>query len=630
MATYKIKGQRFIRKYAEKNLSPNYAASIEAQTIVEKLCEVPFEAVDAEDAVMISHADEMLDRNVEMRDQFDAALFCAEHQNGLHRAHANVAVYRYTLPDEAIGKTLASLSARVTSDPYNSEGARLHVFTNSTGEIPMNCRVLRGESDEGEIIEDGSTVAGVAKRTEKLVGKETFWYPTVETATLTPTGMTLQKYLFVLVALESYATVRGNWLEGCSYIENSVTIETNAAVSSLSETKLNDLSGALVLKIYSEGLEGGTLHIRAVNKNRELVKTFEIKNFKAGKGVFEYSIRPEADCTYEAYIGEGDFAPQFPFGCTNGRSDGVIELTRTSPSYWRFDLKTWKNNVEILYGKYANVYRHLRMIGEDGNEVEHDRIPENHVTSGRFQRVRIFRAAFIGEGASLNDVAMNHLSDLFLYYKDGTYCEKRTEHKLENLPKIVFDDYMDLGSIQKIIHEGILLGENKFDLDWENLAKDVPTGWTYQSALPKLVNGKYQSQGEEITFNYRGIVYSIILDNDPLYISGEKVNEVAFPAFVRMFDATQVKPSELEGNPHELLFSTGGRNSYTACRIELRKANDTLVVDTGIIRMPIFDRSREKYVYPIELASGSYKFRVSVYNAKFKTDSWSDYASFTV
>lgn len=252
MATYKIKGQRWLRKYTAKRSSPVYAAAVDAQTVVDSFCEIPWESVFEKDAGMTYHTDEVvdedskitgLDKNVLIRDCFDAALFCAGHVGGQHRAYANAAVYRYELPDEAVGLTLSSISIQVTSDPYNSRGVRLHVFTNSTGEIPMNCHTLRGEDSSGEIIDDGTTAAAVAPRTVETRSGTDYWYPTVETATLSPTGgMTLQKYLFILVALESYSTVRGNWMEGSSFIKNAVEITLPAPVSGWSSTEVNDLS----------------------------------------------------------------------------------------------------------------------------------------------------------------------------------------------------------------------------------------------------------------------------------------------------------------------------------------------------------------------------------------------------
>ena len=252
MATYRIAGRRWLRKYTAPQISPVYAASVDARMVVESLCDVPWERTFTKDARMTYHTDEViskdpdvtgLDMNVITRDSFDAALFCADHRGGQHRAFANVACYRYTMPDEAIGKSISALNIQVTSDPYNSKGVRLHTFTNTTGEIPMNCHVLRGEDSGGEIIDDGTTAAGVAPRTTETRGETEFWYPTMTTVTLAPSGgMVLQRYLFIVVALESYSTVRGNWLEGSSFITNDVSIDISAPVEGWSGTEVNDLS----------------------------------------------------------------------------------------------------------------------------------------------------------------------------------------------------------------------------------------------------------------------------------------------------------------------------------------------------------------------------------------------------
>ena len=252
MATYRIAGRRWLRKYTAPQISPVYAASVDARMVVESLCGVGWKRTFTKDARMTYHTDEViskdpdvtgLDMNVIIRDSFDAALFCADHKGGQHRAFANVACYRYTMPDEAVGKSISALNIQVTSDPYNSKGVRLHAFTNTTGEIPMNCHVLRGEDSGGEIIDDGTTAAGVAPRTTETRGETEFWYPTMTTVTLAPSGgMVLQRYLFIVVALESYSTVRGNWLEGSSFITNDVSIDISAPVEGWSGTEVNDLS----------------------------------------------------------------------------------------------------------------------------------------------------------------------------------------------------------------------------------------------------------------------------------------------------------------------------------------------------------------------------------------------------
>lgn len=252
MAIYKLIGKRNLRKYTEAKTSPTYAAAIEAQFIVDSLCGIPWKKVAARDATMTYHTEETvaeiggqkingLEMNVRIRDEFDAALFCAGHSGGQHRAYANAAVYHYVLPDVTLPK-LTKLTANVTSDPYNSAGARIAILTNATGEIPTNCSDCR----TGDAHADG-----VAPRTVAANGN---WLPTMadcvfsaipgEGETALPSGgLQLQKHLFVFVLMESYSTVRGNWLEGCSFIRNLISIETDAAVSGWTDGETYDLSG---------------------------------------------------------------------------------------------------------------------------------------------------------------------------------------------------------------------------------------------------------------------------------------------------------------------------------------------------------------------------------------------------
>ena len=249
MATYKIKGQRYLRKYTEQGTSPVYMASVQAQKIVDTLCEVPWVRTGVDSAQMTYHTDEIvdnerkisgLDRNVEIRDQFDAALFCADHAGGQHRAYANAAVYHYVLPDGALPK-LTRLVAKVTSDPYNSAGARIAILTNADGSIPTKCSECR----TGDAHADG-----VAPRT---VAENGNWFPTMADCifSASPTegefalpsgGIKLQKHLFIFVLMESYSTVRGNWIEGCSFIRNLIEIETDDAVDGWEDGGTYDLS----------------------------------------------------------------------------------------------------------------------------------------------------------------------------------------------------------------------------------------------------------------------------------------------------------------------------------------------------------------------------------------------------
>jgi len=251
MATYKITGSRYLRQYTEASPSPMYAANVQAEAIVRSFCELPWTLSQVKKAQMTYHTDDVVDvegtkgydKNAEIRETFDAAMWCSTHSGGMHRAYANAAVYRWTLPDDAVGSTVSSLKVRVTSDPYNSAGVRLHLFTNSTGDIPMSCRTLRGEDALGVIIDDGTTAAGVAPRTTKTIDGKAYWYPTAADVTIEPTGgLTAQKYLFLLIALEDYSVVRGNWIEGSAFIDNLVELVTSAAVTGWTDGETYDLS----------------------------------------------------------------------------------------------------------------------------------------------------------------------------------------------------------------------------------------------------------------------------------------------------------------------------------------------------------------------------------------------------
>ena len=242
MATYKLIGQRFLRRYTAAESTPVYASAVEAQKIVNELCGVPWLASDVRTAMMTSHSDEKdesgvsgLDSNVANRESFDAALFCAGHVGGKHRAYANAAVYRYALPDGTL-PDLTSLVASITSDPYNEAGARIAIMTNSTGEIPTSCNICRTGDAHLE---------GVAPRTTRTVGGTDYWYPTTAAAEFSSLALPLQKYLFVFVLMESYSTVRGNWIEGCSYMtKNEITITTSAAVPGWTDGATIDLWAA--------------------------------------------------------------------------------------------------------------------------------------------------------------------------------------------------------------------------------------------------------------------------------------------------------------------------------------------------------------------------------------------------
>lgn len=355
MATYKLIGARYLRKYTENGTSPVYAAAVQAQRIVNTLCDVPWERVSQQDAEMTYHTNDEIDAeskitgfemNVIARDKFDAALFCAGHVGGQHRAYANAACYRYALPDDAVGASLTSLVARVTSDPYNSQGARIHVMTNSTGEIPTNCHTCRGENSSGQVIENGTTASGAAPRTEVIstTSGDTYWYPTTSTVTLEPeNGLTLQKYLFVFVLMESYSTVRGNWLEGCSFIENKISITTSSAVTGWEDGATIDLSTSAadtvvfpvvsggVLPYTTNGSPTGERHV-VVRADANLIADADGRQAPEGSAPGSAAASALSRAFAAFYSGDGETPAADGFERTRGASFNVVRTVEMLPS----------------------------------------------------------------------------------------------------------------------------------------------------------------------------------------------------------------------------------------------------------------------------------------------------------
>ena len=284
---YRIIGRRNLRKYIGRISEPSYMAEAQAQKIANIFCEIPWEPVSEKSAMTTYHTDAVIDdntgetgfdANVRLQDSFDAAAFCADHVGGMHKAYANAAVYKYKIPTGDVGKTLQSISVNTTSDPYNAQGVRLHIITNDDGVIPMGCHTLRGENSEGQVIQDGTTAQAVAIRTVRTVDGTDYWYPTVETAVIAPTSsFVLGQYLLLVVAKESYSAVRGNWIEGSSFITNDVEIELDSESISLSPDEPTDLSNdySIILKCHT--LRGSEIVIgSAKSKNIRVFKDIKV------------------------------------------------------------------------------------------------------------------------------------------------------------------------------------------------------------------------------------------------------------------------------------------------------------------------------------------------------------------
>ena len=622
---YNIKGARFLRKYTARTTTPTYAAETDAQTIVDLFCDVPWSRVAIDNATMTSHSESVaegdtisgLDRNVIDRDSFDAALFCAGHTGGMHRAYANAACYVFELPDSAVGGSLTSIAARVTSDPYNAGGARLHVFTGSTLDIPISCHAVRGEDASGDALTDGTVATGVAPREVRTSGETSTWHPKTATATLSPTGgLTLQKYLFLFVGLESYSTVRGNWLEGCSFIRNSVEITLSAACGDLDAYELNDLTPALadssstevgvMLPVYSYDQLTSPLHIRTFKPARQDGSvTPEMQwDFPAsytGQKSICWLPGATAEMAFIAWVGGDEWQPGDPFGFTPAASASnvqAIALTLMSPVCPRIKLWDSKSDRLECIGEYPyptdNTYKPI------GNE-QSGHLMLSATPSAKCARVRVqlVKAGTFDATASASTTCLTLLD-----------CKLNRDGR-------------------NFIHEGDFLAGGELDIAWSNLSSYF--------------------QGNLSSVDTTASIFAINLDLLECDMgkkngAGTKYTNIkTYPELLlRFYETTRTAATPTSCTAGAFTWRIAGEwnwaklygSTYTAFKVKVfsgASGNGTVLHESSIIRMPPqeFDGS---YIWnaPAEwmadIASWA-SWRIYTYNSRWKDDSVSGVAN---
>lgn len=219
--TYNLHGRRYLRKYTAALVTPSTAAASDAIAIGVNIGKCPWqEAPDVYPSFPVYSAKESEGRrNSDIRDYFDTAEWCQEHDDGAgtHRAYANACMYRYIVPDSAVGARVLKAAISVTCDPYTPQGARIAFGTTDDPELPMLCSQCRTLDMHSE---------GVFPRTEAANDKGVvYWYETTGTVEFEPDEMVLGKYLLVFVGLETWRA-RNGWLEGAAKLSTfNVTLD---------------------------------------------------------------------------------------------------------------------------------------------------------------------------------------------------------------------------------------------------------------------------------------------------------------------------------------------------------------------------------------------------------------------
>ena len=294
---------------------------------------------------------------------------------------------------------------------------------------------------------------------------------------------------------------------------------------------------------------------------------------------------------------DGAYTPGEPLGVATGVEIGwrggyaEIELTDTSPIITRVAI-VGAASADAGGGEdgAAATDRHVVWGTEDGDHYD---LVVGQDTGGQIERIRVIRTL-------INGVSV------------ANYADRGVENE------VVLDTMLTLGQ-RAYLFEGDILAKGEFDLDWNNLSGNVV------SRLARV--------GIDVT----NVVYRIVLGNGSIELTA--TNNLFSVATTRRFDSVQqvpveVAPGELRSTVYtarpEFKWTMNGFDTYTAFRLQITKeGTDTVVWDSGVLRAPPRD-SDGNYVFRPDAYAGcelesntDYSWRVTMYNAKFRSDRWS-------
>jgi len=155
---------------------------------------------------------------------FDAYKYCGDYADGKQKAYAGAVAYRFQIPAEALTGTVAevvSVAVPLYVDRWLVDGVRIAAYVSDDETPPASWATVRdGDAKLSARLPMTYTEDDPPKRV--VVEKN-------GTMTVTmPADLDSKKYLYVMVTLEDYESVRGFWIEGAGLLiggENVVTFD---------------------------------------------------------------------------------------------------------------------------------------------------------------------------------------------------------------------------------------------------------------------------------------------------------------------------------------------------------------------------------------------------------------------
>ena len=282
--------------------------------------------------------------------------------------------------------------------------------------------------------------------------------------------------------------------------------------------------------------------------------------------------------------GDGKYTAGEPFGCAKtdvAWRQGVaeIELTDTTPIITRADLLTGATDRNMKYGI------------DDGDNTN---LVAGVLSGGAVQRLRVVRTLVNGYAASALGVTNRALVDKEVQLQQRSF-----------------------------FYEGDVLEDGSYDLDWKYFEDEIAGA------------SGVKSQNMDPT----EVTYRIVLGNG----SAEPgdTNNLFSVATVRHYDAkgarkmpTALSPGETDSlvfaNNPTFKWTMDGNDTYTAFQVYLRTyASSETVWSSGVRRAPAPDLNGV-YTFEADAFVGDeledntlYRWRVTMYNAKFRDNYWS-------
>ena len=377
----------------------------------------------------------------------------------------------------------------------------------------------------------------------------------------------------------------------------------------------------------------------------------------------------EGKNTFICYVSaDGSYTPGTPFGVVRGVDVGwqgakfTVELTETAAITPRINLWDDINDRDVTIDDVNHIMLNDRTIWADTNltmELIHARVKTDEPPTKDKVHVRVVRYG---------------IDDMFCYLA-GVYTTNAYGSGFNQL--VVMDKEFDFNG-RNFLNEADFLGENQFDIDWDTLCDPNSTADGFRRNYVVDMNGDplgrpaSKQRGDDgsgpagAALKVTNMTYLVVIgDGDKDFLGSKATNTVrALSSTVsRRFERVRHAPV-IGGSPSGYVYSARPTfkwaipdeepwakefgSSYTAFKLQILDETGTTVVwDSGVVRAPAQD-SDGNFVWTAPACAGdqtslgrifgragNWKWRVAMYNAKFKpqhvdrAEIWSNLGEFS-